>query len=720
MLCSYVGPDLSEDLLQLSNFSVIGPANPKVGDQLRVEFTLKNQGDESINFTDKGVFAAVRVRYYENKDFGFIFTNKTLSMKDVINFGGNITIDKNGSWKIWPSYEIFLANGSKKQGPYFWHLCNLVICPNYCENSVRYYNGYVSQDGSCGYLQENCSYGCNVEGTECLNVSRIEIIIQPIVYSYQFNEITCKIITIIGWKTNIEGNGTMFYREFGSSQQLNTSTRKIVRTNYTEYIAELALEPNKTYYYYTRTCGPDDCVVSPSQVLTTPNYFEQDMITVNVTTSTANVSWVTTWRGISFLYANYTLYIVPTTYAHFEHPPWSESSNSTFTHRHTATITGLEDGRNYTFYIKSCMACGFCKESERYTLATLERPFPEILNMNVEPYHTNLSLSWRTTQNLNTTVYLIEKVYSNRSYIFWRNITNSSFDVYHSAAFANLSPGVEYAFAIKHCSRIKCGTNIFYFNTTSCFDGMRNGGEYDIDCGGPCEIGCDACNTPILPSRFDWRNWKGKNWLTPVKDQAACGSCWAMATIGAIEAKYKIGQNNANLNPDLSEQYAVSDCGIIGSCNGGNPFHILNYMKNNIGIVDETCFPYQSQRCCWSNGSCTLACTHEGGCANPGDCSNLCSRPQRWKILDFHEITYFVNGALQVDEVKRAIICHGPIIACDCGHCIVLVGWNVGNWIFKNSWGVSWGNGGYGEAPIQGYECSIWEYVAYVESVVRS
>lgn len=221
-----------------------------------------------------------------------------------------------------------------------------------------------------------------------------------------------------------------------------------------------------------------------------------------------------------------------------------------------------------------------------------------------------------------------------------------------------------------------------------------------------------ASNTS-LPSSFDWRNNNG-NWMTSVKNQGSCGSCWDFSAIGAVEAKIKIERNTPNSNPDLSEQDVIS-CGQAGTCYGGGlPDSALSYIQSgfndpNTGVVDEPCFPYTASD------------------ATP--CSNRCSdwKNRLTKIAGYGNIYRDIPSPL-ISDIKSYLINKGPLVTYiamsgsfdsngiyECSgspgtnHLIVLVGYNDagGYWIAKNSWGSTWGRDGNGYFKIYYNNCSV-------------
>jgi C1A family cysteine protease len=244
---------------------------------------------------------------------------------------------------------------------------------------------------------------------------------------------------------------------------------------------------------------------------------------------------------------------------------------------------------------------------------------------------------------------------------------------------------------------------------------------------------CDLCCNETLPLAFDWRSRQGTNWVTGVRDQANCGSCWAFSAVAAVEAKNNVERDASQQSPiDLSEQELVSCAGGGGSCLGGWPGSSMGYIQA-IGIVDEATLPYTSTNCVtgsWPNLTCLAACTSTTlpGCATPlltaAQCAALDdpavpggANPPMWRIGSSHT----VNGQ-SVDDVKRALLCHGPlsVVSSNWGHAILLVGWNWTSWIIKNSWGANWGTNGYGTIPFTGHHYSdIVEHALYAQEVTR-
>ena len=44
----------------------------------------------------------------------------------------------------------------------------------------------------------------------------------------------------------------------------------------------------------------------------------------------------------------------------------------------------------------------------------------------------------------------------------------------------------------------------------------------------------------FLPRSFDWRNVDGVNYVSPVRNQGACGSCYAFSSMGMLESRVRI------------------------------------------------------------------------------------------------------------------------------------------------------------------------------------
>eukprot|EP00966_Prymnesium_polylepis_P201859 4677053-Prymnesium_polylepis.2 len=73
------------------------------------------------------------------------------------------------------------------------------------------------------------------------------------------------------------------------------------------------------------------------------------------------------------------------------------------------------------------------------------------------------------------------------------------------------------------------------------------------------------------PSSFDWRD---QGAVTPVKDQASCGSCWAFSAVENVESTYFIhtkAKTGATSPPLLSIEQVLECDAYDYACYGGFP-----------------------------------------------------------------------------------------------------------------------------------------------------
>lgn len=233
-------------------------------------------------------------------------------------------------------------------------------------------------------------------------------------------------------------------------------------------------------------------------------------------------------------------------------------------------------------------------------------------------------------------------------------------------------------------------------------------------------------------SSFDWRNRHGTNnpsspyynngghgWITSVKNQSSCGSCAIFSVLGTIEALANLFYNRF-LNKDLSEQMIVS-CYPYGNCATGKgwfPRLTIDYIVTN-GVCEESCFPYSAT---------DLPCLNK--CSNPTENIKVSGR------INCGTSTF----PKTVDAIKHNIIKYGPISGgvYSLSHAMSMIGWKeiqpgddvyLGNlnshitiplndsrigqtaWLFKNSWGSSWGNQGFGYMLLNDISDIEWTHV---------
>jgi hypothetical protein len=206
----------------------------------------------------------------------------------------------------------------------------------------------------------------------------------------------------------------------------------------------------------------------------------------------------------------------------------------------------------------------------------------------------------------------------------------------------------------------------------------------------------------VRPASVDWRSDYGMNWITAVRDQDPCGSCWAFATTGVVETMAHILYHvwAARSEGDVRDGYPHT-------CDEGEwPQNAINWMVNNDGICDPACYPYYNSTHAWS------PCPDRGGrTVIPVAPTELTAIEDQknwlWSVgpitCVFQVYTDF-GGAFTGVYRKSSTATYRGL------HSVMIIGFDdtLGCWIGKNSWGTSFGDGGffriaYGECEIDSY-----------------
>ena len=330
-----------------------------------------------------------------------------------------------------------------------------------------------------------------------------------------------------------------------------------------------------------------------------------------------------------------------------------------------------------------------------------------LLSMNNTIFESNKLMDNETFNG--GAIYLDDSVFNIFNSDFDNNTKNAiyTYDSYgymDNSTFKNNGEAIHCVFAGNNTFKnITLNNDIMVLNDTNYLSIMSGNGI-------KLELINNTINVTNLPARFDLRDWE---WLTPVKNQGAMGSCWVFGVSGGLESELKKATGVAY---DFSENniqntlLQYSKIGVIGNEEGGYLDEALSYFLSWIGPFPKEYDTYDEL----------------------GKLSPILFTDKNIHIQDAILLKEIKNSS-DIEEYKKAVMKYGAIAityyayqeapyynnktaaqyqnnTTQQDHSVSIVGWDDtfskenfivtppgdGAWIIKNSWDTDWGDKGYG------------------------
>ncbi|XP_006001246.1 cathepsin K [Latimeria chalumnae] len=204
------------------------------------------------------------------------------------------------------------------------------------------------------------------------------------------------------------------------------------------------------------------------------------------------------------------------------------------------------------------------------------------------------------------------------------------------------------------------------------------------------DVSDDDDDVDRLPRSIDYRK---KGYVTPVRNQGSCGSCWAFSSVGALEGQMKRVLGRVVV---LSPQNLVDCVKDNDGCGGGYMTNAFEYVKENKGIDSDAAYPYvgEDESCRYNISGKAAKCRGFKVIAKGKE------RALQKAVASIGPVSVGIDASLSSFQMYSKGVYYDR--SCDSrniNHAVLVVGYGVQKnekyWIVKNSWGTDWGNNGY-------------------------
>ncbi|GAB1601596.1 cathepsin O-like [Argonauta hians] len=213
-----------------------------------------------------------------------------------------------------------------------------------------------------------------------------------------------------------------------------------------------------------------------------------------------------------------------------------------------------------------------------------------------------------------------------------------------------------------------------------------------------------------IPSAVDWRESKA---VTEVKNQGACGACWAFSCVETMESMFAITKNVSA--PDLSVQEVIDCAEESMGCSGGDTCSTLEWLKQKkktvvyepaypLTDIDEACRP--------------ISKSATGVQVTSSTCDNFVGREDAMLqyLAENGPLVAAVDASTWFNYQNGIIRYH-----CDNtnNHAVQIVGYNMSGevpyYIVRNSWGPDFGIDGYLHIAVGNNLCGLAQEVSSLQ-----